>query len=43
MKIEVRRTFDHYTVFVDGEFYCTAESRREAEDEIEELEGSRDE
>ena len=34
MKVEVRRTFDHYTVYIDGEFYCTAENRREADEEI---------
>ena len=34
MQVEIKRTFDHYTVYINGEFYCTAESRREAEDEI---------
>ena len=27
-----------YYVYIDGEFYCTADSYREAEDEIEEYE-----
>lgn len=28
-----------YTLYVGGEFWCTCESRREAEDEIAALEG----
>ena len=38
MTVEIRRTYDHYTVYIDGKFYCTADSRREAEDEVEEYE-----
>ena len=34
-RFEVRRVYDHYAVYIDGELWCTAESRREAEDEIE--------
>ena len=42
MEFEVKRTFDHYTVYIDGQFYCTAESRREADDEIEAYREARD-
>ena len=36
-KIEIKKRFDHYAVYVDDEFYCTADSYREAEDEIEQI------
>ena len=35
MKIEVRRERDHYKVEVDGEFWCTCDSMREVDEEIE--------
>lgn len=38
MKTEIRKTYDHYTVFVEDRFYCTADSRKEAMDEIRLLE-----
>ena len=34
--IEIKRVFDHYVIFIDGLFYCSAdtyaEARRESED-----------
>lgn len=34
---ELYRWFDHYALYVDGEFWCTCESIREFRDELEEV------
>lgn len=31
---DVERTRGYYTIYLDGSFFCSADSRREAEDEI---------
>ena len=33
---EIKRSRGYYTVYLDGRFYCSADSVREAEDEIDE-------
>lgn len=34
----ISRTFEHYTIEIDGVFYCTAESVLEALDELDDYE-----
>lgn len=34
MTHEIKPVHEHFEVYIDGKFYCTADSRREAEDEI---------
>lgn len=34
-KIEIRHEYDHYAVYVDDEFYCSADTYSEAEDDLE--------
>lgn len=33
---EIKRVKDHYEVYINGKFYCTADSKKEAKKEIEE-------
>lgn len=35
MEIEVKKTFDHYTIYVNDRFWCTCDNRREVDEEIE--------
>jgi len=34
---ELFQNIGHYTLFVDGSFWCSCDSRREAYDELEEV------
>ena len=34
MNPEIRPVREHFEVYINGKFYCTADSRSEAEDEI---------
>lgn len=36
MKTEIKCEYGHYVVYVDGKFYCSADTYSEAEREIEE-------
>lgn len=33
--VEIKRERDHYIVYVDGEFFCTADTHLEAVQELE--------
>ena len=37
MKIEAISVRGHYEIFVDGKFYCSADTQTEAAEEIEKL------
>lgn len=36
MSYQIKRNHGHYEVYIDGKFYCTADSETEAEREIDE-------
>lgn len=36
MSYKIIHTREHYEVYIDGKFYCSADNRTEAEKEIEE-------
>lgn len=36
--IEIKHVYDHYEVYINGQFYCSADTRAEAEQEIKEVE-----
>ncbi len=36
--ITIKHEHDHYTIYVNGDFYCTAETREEAEHDKEQAE-----
>lgn len=36
MNIDIKRDREHYVVYIDGEFYCTADTFEEAIREIKE-------
>lgn len=42
MKIEIRKEFNHYTIYVNGKFECTADTREEAERDKKEIIKNRD-
>ena len=35
LKIEIRPMYDHFSVYIDGEFYCSADDAVEAAEEVE--------
>lgn len=35
MEVEIKRQYDHYVVYVNGKFFCTADTYTEAVREIE--------
>ena len=35
MTYEIKRNREHFDVYIDGKFYCTADNEREAAKEIE--------
>lgn len=37
--IEIKKLTDHYTIYVDEEFYCTCENMAEVTEELEKMEG----
>lgn len=37
MEYEIRREGNHYVVYIDGEFYCTADTHYEAVKEAERM------
>lgn len=41
MNISIIPDHGHYLVYIDGKFYCTADSVREAEREIENYKGGK--
>lgn len=36
MRYDIKRDREHYVVYINGEFYCTADKQNEAAKEIEE-------
>lgn len=34
MTCKIKRNREHFEVYIDGKFYCSADDQREAEDEI---------
>ena len=34
MNIEIRKVMEHYEIYVDGEFYCSCDNRREVDEEL---------
>ena len=34
MKYEIKREYEHFVVYINGNFYCTADTRDEAEREV---------
>lgn len=37
MNIEIRKRMEHYEVYVDNQFYCSADTLHEAEQDVEEI------
>ena len=37
MKVEVRKVREHYEIYVNGEFYCSCDDRREVDEAIRNL------
>lgn len=35
MTVEIVPKYEHYEVYIDGKFYCSADDEREAEKEVE--------
>lgn len=35
MEYEIKRNREHFEVYINGELYCTADSHKEAREEIE--------
>jgi hypothetical protein len=36
MSYHIQRKYDHYEVYINGKFYCTADNHEEAAREVEE-------
>lgn len=41
MTCKIKRNREHFEVYIDGKFYCTADNESEAENEIENYMGER--
>ena len=37
MNIEIRKRMEHYEVYVDNQFYCSADTLHEAKQDVEEI------